>query len=104
VTNTLSGRPVLLGTTGVTFYVKDDNGVTLLTLGFRVIVPSIERQQTSAGSWTSLVRQYTVVNAAQNSVNGKVRPATESLLGEFIRPEPPDVVSATGDPNCVKKC
>jgi len=104
VTNTLSGRPVLLGTTGVTFYVKDDNGVTLLTLGFRVIVPSIERQQTSAGSWTSLVRQYTVVNAAQNSVNGKVRPATESLLGEFIRPEPPDVVSATGDPNCVKNC
>jgi hypothetical protein len=69
-----------------------------------VIVPSIERQQTSAGSWTSLVRQYTVVNAAQNSVNGKVRPATESLLGEFIRPEPPDVVSATGDPNCVKNC
>jgi hypothetical protein len=100
VTNTLSGTPMLIGTTPVTFYVKDNNGVTLLTLEFRVIVPSIVRQQTSAGSWTSLVRQYTIVNAAQNSLNGKTLPATEPPLGEFMRPEPPDAVNVLPCPKC----
>lgn len=104
VTNTLIGTPVLLGNTTVTVYAKDDNGVSIVVLDFRVILPIVERQQTSAGAWTSLIRQYTIVNAAQNSVNGKVLPSNESILGEFTRPEPPDSVSASGDPNCVKKC
>jgi hypothetical protein len=48
-----------------------------------------------------MLRQYTVVNAAQNSLNGKTLPATESILGEFTRPEPSDSVKE--DPAC-KKC
>jgi hypothetical protein len=100
VTNTLSGTPMLIGTESVTFYVKDDDGVTLFTLETRVIIPSIERQQTSAGAWTSLIRQYTVVNAAQNSLNGKTLPATEPPLGEFMRPHPPDIVNEV----VCKKC
>jgi len=77
-------------------------GVAALPLSMRTILPTVQKQQTSAGAWTSLVRQYTVVNAAQNSVNGRTLPATEAPLGEFTRPEPPDSVSAPGDPNCVK--
>lgn len=100
VTNTLSGTPMLIGTSTTTIYVKDDNGVTLLTLQFRVIIPSIERQQTSAGAWTSLIRQYTIVNAAQNSSNGKALPATEAPLGEFMRPPPPDSVNVLPCPKC----
>lgn len=100
VTDTLSGTPMLIGTTVVTVYAKDDVGVTVFTLEIRVIIPSIDRQQTSAGAWTSLIRQYTVVNAAQNSLNGKTLPATEPPLGEFMRPQPPDAVN---DPAC-KKC
>jgi hypothetical protein len=100
VTNTLSGTPMLIGTNTATFYVKDDAGVTEFKLETRVIIPSIERQQTSAGAWTSLIRQYTVVNAAQNSLNGKTLPATRPPLGEFMRPPPPDVVN---EPVC-KKC
>ena len=79
-------------------------GVAALPITMRTILPTVQKQQTSAGSWTSLVRQYTIVNAAQNSVNGKTLPSTEPPLGEFTRPEPPDSVSATGDPNCAKKC
>jgi hypothetical protein len=52
VTNTLSGTPMRIGNTTVTIYVKDSIGVTLLTLQFRVIIPVVERQQTSAGAWT----------------------------------------------------
>jgi hypothetical protein len=77
-------------------------GVAALPITMRTILPTVQKQQTSAGSWTSLVRQYTIVNAAQNSVNGKTLPSTEPPLGEFTRPEPPDSVSAPGNPNCQK--
>lgn len=79
-------------------------GVAATSLTMRTLLPTVQKQQTSAGAWTSLVRQYTVVNAAQNSVNGRTLPSTEPPLGEFTRPEPPDSVSAPGDPNCVKRC
>jgi hypothetical protein len=98
VTGILSGTPVLLGETTFTIYVKDDVGVTRVVISTNVIIPRVIRQQTSAGAWTSLVRQYTVVNAAQNSVDGKVIP--EAPLGEFMRPEPGDSTSATIDPKC----
>ena len=73
--------------------------VAVQPLNMRTILPTVQRQQTSAGAWTSLVRQYTVVNAAQNSLNGRALPSTEPPLGEFTRPEPPDVSNAS---NCVK--
>ena len=47
-----------------------------------------------------MVRQYTIVNAAQNSLNGKTLPATEPPLGEFMRPEPPDAVNVLPCPKC----
>jgi hypothetical protein len=78
-------------------------GVAALPISMRTILPTVQKQQTSAGSWTSLVRQYTTVNAAQNSVNGRALPSTNPPLGEFTRPYPPDSVSAPGDPNC-RKC
>jgi hypothetical protein len=104
LTATLSGTPVVIGSKSFTVYAKDDNGVTQIVIDTNTIIPTVVRQQSSAGAWTSLIRQYTVVNAAQNSVNGRALPATEPPLGEFMRPEPPDSVSASGDPNCVKKC
>lgn len=99
---TISGTPVLIGRNLFVVYAKDDNGVTQIVIETNVIIPTVTRQQTSAGAWTSLIRQYTVVNAAQNSVNGRALPATEPPLGEFMRPQPPDSVSAPGDPNCQK--
>lgn len=97
----LSGTPVNIGQTSFIIYVKDDVGLTLVTITINVVIPQVFRQQTSAGAWTSLIRQYTVVNAAQNSVNGRTLPATEPPLGEFMRPYPPDSVHE--DPAC-KKC
>jgi hypothetical protein len=98
ITATLSGTPVVLGEKSFIIYVKDNNGVTRVTITTNTIIPRIIRQQTSAGAWTSLVRQYTVVNAAQNSVDGKVLP--DAPLGEFMRPPPGDSISATIDPKC----
>jgi hypothetical protein len=99
-TSTISGVSVNLGQRSFNLYVKDTQGITVLTFHTNTILPRVIRQQTGAGAWTSLVRQYTVVNAAQNSVNGHVLPANEATLGEFIRPEPPDSVSASNCPKC----
>ena len=77
--------------------------LNVLQLGLRTILPTVTRQQSGAGAYTSLVRQYTVVNAAQNSVNGKTLPATYPPLGEFTRPYPPDVVTTPFDPKCCGK-
>jgi hypothetical protein len=74
--------------------------LNVLQLGLRTILPTVTRQQSGAGAYTSLVRQYTVVNAAQNSVNGKTLPATYPPLGEYTRPYPPDVVATPFDPKC----
>jgi hypothetical protein len=100
ITATVSGRSVRIGTKSFVIYVKDSVGVTAVAITTRTLVPDIQKQQTSAGSWTSLVRQYTIVNAAQNSLNGKTLPATEPLLGEFMSPEPPDVVNVLPCPKC----
>lgn len=94
LTATLSGTSVQLGTRNFIIYIRDNAGVTPVSAQITTVIPRVTRQQTGAGAWTSLVRQYTEVNAAQNSVNGKVLPSTEAVLGEFMRPEPPDSVSA----------
>jgi hypothetical protein len=73
--------------------------VTGLTLTMRTILPTVYRQQTSAGAWTSLVRQYTAVNAATTARDSRVTPAIEYRLGEFTSPEPPSVITASS--NCL---
>ena len=65
------------------------------SVGMETLVPRIIRQQDGASSYTSLVRQYVQVNAAQNARDNKVYPAAEKALGEFASPEAPDVVSAS---------
>jgi hypothetical protein len=88
----------------VTLYAASGGGIASKNLSVRTILPTVTRQQSGAGSWTSLVRQYTIVNAAQNSLNGRALPSTEPPLGEFTRPEPPDIISVPSNPNCEKRC
>jgi hypothetical protein len=99
-TSSIYGTPAQTGTFSTTIYAKDDNGSTLLILTFIVSVPRIVRQQDGAGAYTSLVRQYTQVNAAQNARDNRVFPAIDSTLGEFMAPPAPDVVTQTIDPCC----
>jgi hypothetical protein len=73
--------------------------VTDLTLTMRTVLPTVYKQQTSAGAWTSLVRQYTEVNAATTARDSRATPAIEYRLGEFTSPEPPSVITASS--NCL---
>jgi hypothetical protein len=83
----------------VLLYANDGTSTLRLQLGMRTILPTVTKQQTSAGAWTSLVRQYTTVNAAQNARDQRVFAAVDRTLGEFTAPYPPDVVTQVSS-NC----
>jgi hypothetical protein len=83
----------------VLLYANDGTTTLRRELGMRTIIPTVQKQQTSAGAWTSLVRQYTVVNAAQNARDQRVFATVDRLLGEFTAPYPPDVVTQVSS-NC----
>jgi hypothetical protein len=83
----------------VLLYANDGTSTIRLQLGMRTILPTVTKQQTSAGAWTSLVRQYTTVNAAQNARDQRVFAAVDRTLGEFTAPYPPDVVTQVSS-NC----
>jgi hypothetical protein len=99
ITNTISGTPMRVGTFFVNVLVKDDDAVSDIGLTINVLKPFVEKQQSSAGAYTSYLRQYTVVNAAQNAINTHVLPEP-TTLGSFMAPQPQDVTLATVDPKC----
>jgi hypothetical protein len=76
-----------------------DLKVLPLVLSMRTILPTVQKQQSGAGAWTYLLRQYTEVNAAVTSRDNKATPAIDYKLGEFLRPEPPSVVTESS--NCL---
>jgi hypothetical protein len=100
-TNMISGKPSQIGTYSTPIYAKDASGVTLDSLTFTVIVPRVIRQQDGAGAYTSLLRQYTEVLAAQNARDKRVLPAQTQRLGEFMSPVPGDVITS---PFTTTKC
>jgi hypothetical protein len=63
----------------------------------RTILPTVTKIQSGAAGVTSLIRQYTEVNAAVTARDSKVLPAIDYRLGEFTSPEPPSVITATAD-------
>jgi hypothetical protein len=98
LTNVISGTPAQIGSTSTICYVKDDNGVSTVTITFTVIIPRIVRKQDGAGAYTSLLRQYTNVLGAQNARDNRVLP--NQTLGEFMAPDAPDVITNTIGCDC----
>lgn len=78
----------------VLLYIVRGSNVAATSLGMRTILPTVQKVQSGAGAWTYSLRQYVEVNAALNSRDTKVTPSNEYRLGEFTRPEPPDVITA----------
>ena len=98
LTREITGSPMRIGTQRVIVYAKDNNGVSAVVVTFTTIIPRIIHPQSGAGAFTSLVRQYTVVNAAQNSRDRLVDPSQERALGEFMAPQGADVMTPSNCP------
>ena len=101
ITNIISGKPSQIGNYSTPVFAQDASGVTLETFSFVVIVPRVIRQQDGAGAYTSLLRQYTDVLAAQNARDNRVLPSQTQRLGEFMSPVPANVITA---PFSTTKC
>jgi hypothetical protein len=101
LTNTISGKAASIGNFATRVYTKDNNGVTLTNFSFTVDVPRVIRKQDGAGAYTYLLKQYTEVLGAQNARDSRVLPSQERMLGEFMSPPAPDVIT---QPFTTTKC
>jgi hypothetical protein len=102
-TSTISGKSVELGRASFLVYAKDDNGVSTIRVETETIIPRVIRQQSGAGAYTYLLRQYTEVLGAQASRDKKALPDEDSTLGKFMAPPAPDVMSASNTCGCPTK-
>ena len=102
LTNVLSGNSVNLGNASTLIYVKDSSGITIESLSFTTILPRVVRRQDGAAAYTSLLKQYTEVLAAQSARDKRMLPNQEVRLGEFMSPVPPAVITQTFNSDCAK--
>jgi hypothetical protein len=83
------------------FFARQGTDTVTTSFTSRTILPFPVRDTvTPASAFTSLTRQYAVVNAARNAENRVVYPAETRTIGEFTRPYPPDETTQTVDPKC----
>jgi hypothetical protein len=93
-TRKITGTPAHTGTSRVRVFLRDGYGTSQYNLYIEVIFPQVTlRPQGSAGAYTSYIRQYTLVDAAQNSRNNKVLNES-TTLGDFMAPYGGDTISA----------
>ena len=92
LTGFITGKPAQPGTYTTPIYAKNSSGVTLKTIQSTVLVPRVIRKQDGAGAYTSLLKQYTEVLAAQTGRDNRVLPTR--ALGEFMSPVPAAVTTA----------
>jgi len=93
---TISGTPALFNDAlvPVTVYAVNGGHITFQTIQVRVITPFFVNPQSNGSSaYTNLIRNQTVVNAAQNARDTIVFPATDASLGFLQSPGAPDVKS-----------
>jgi len=102
LTNVLSGNSVNLGPASTLIYVQDSSGITIERLSFTTILPRVIRKQDGAAAYTSLLKQYTEVLAAQSGRDQRMLPNQEVRLGEFMSPVPPTVITNTFNSDCAK--
>jgi len=102
LTNVLSGNSVNLGPASTLMYVQDSSGITIERLSFTTILPRVIRKQDGAAAYTSLLKQYTEVLAAQSGRDQRMLPNQGVRLGEFMSPVPPTVITKTFTTDCAK--
>lgn len=103
LTNKITGKPAQTGTFQTEVYAKYTNaaGVTRKVITFTVNIPRVIRKQDGAGAYTSLLKQYTEVLAAQSARDNRALPSQEKRLGEFMSTVPTAVTTAVLPKACL---
>lgn len=100
LTNLITGKPADTGQYSTRVFAQDASGITVDAFDFTIQVPRVLRKQDGAGAYTSLLKQYTEVLAAQSARDQRVLPNQETRLGEFMSPIPPAVITQTFSTDC----
>jgi hypothetical protein len=101
LTNIISGKPAQIGNYTTRVFAQDASGITVDSFNFTVNVPKLLRKQDGAGAYTSLLKQYTEVLAAQSGRDQRMLPNQERRLGEFMSPVPPAVITQAFSTDCI---
>jgi hypothetical protein len=89
----------LAASQSITIYAKNDSAVDVFVITYSVFQPFVARNQFSAGAYTAVVRETTLINAAKNAIDNEVIPSTETTLGGLMAPRGPDSRTAR-EPCC----
>jgi hypothetical protein len=100
LTNLITGKPAEIGRYSTRVFAQDASGITVDAFDFTIQVPRIIRKQDGAGAYTSLLKQYTEVLAAQSARDQRMLPNQERRLGEFMSPVPPAVITQSFNTDC----
>lgn len=100
LTNIISGKPAQIGNYTTQVFAQDASGITVDSFNFTVNVPKLLRKQDGAGAYTSLLKQYTEVLAAQSGRDQRMLPNQERRLGEFMSPVPATVITQAFSTDC----
>lgn len=100
LTNLITGKPAEIGRYSTRVFAQDASGITVDAFDFTIQVPRVIRKQDGAGAYTSLLKQYTEVLAAQSARDQRMLPNQERRLGEFMSPVPPAVITQTFNTDC----
>jgi hypothetical protein len=101
LTNVISGKPAQIGRYSTRVFAQDASGITVDSFDFTVNVPKVLRKQDGAGAYTSLLKQYTEVLAAQSGRDQRMLPNQQRQLGEFMSPVPGTVITQTFSTDCI---
>ena len=100
LTNIISGKAAQIGRYTTRVFAQDASGITVDSFDFTVNVPKLLRKQDGAGAYTSLLKQYTEVLAAQSGRDQRMLPNQERRLGEFMSPVPATVITQAFSTDC----
>lgn len=102
LTNLITGKAANIGRYTARVFAQDDAGITIESFEFTVNVPKVVRRQDGAGAYTSLLKQYTEVLAAQRGRDQRLLPNQETRLGEFMSPIPITVITQSFNTDCTR--
>jgi hypothetical protein len=96
---TISGQPVILGTTIITVYAQNSTGISSITVTIITQPIPLKTPQTTASGYTNFMKEKVIADAAVSAINNK---AFVSPVGTFLANDPRPVTRAA-DLCCVTR-
>jgi hypothetical protein len=88
---TISGRPVILGTSSIDIYAEGTTGISKITITITTKPIPLKTPDTTPSGYTSFLKQKVIADSAVSSINNK---ALVSPVGTFLANDPKPEITA----------